>query len=95
MRVNYKLIIGLILIVIGVVLIVYAQHALHHHVPVEAKSFFDRVKDFFVGVGNWFKSTAVAPPPSHSNFNLKIMLWVGALVTAIGALFVIFCRKRP
>ena len=95
-RINYTLIFSLVLIVIGVVLIVFAQHGLHQEVVAENKPFFMRVRDWFVGVGDWFKSTAVpnALPHKNSPLNLKITLWVGIIVTALGALMLIFCGKK-
>ena len=90
---NKKLLFGVILVVIGVCMILYAQHGLHKF-SSEAEPFFLRVRDFFISVGDWFTDTVEPKPASHHAIQLKFTLWIGAVVTALGALFILFCVKR-
>jgi len=90
------MIFGITFIVVGVILILYAQHALHHQqVIAQTKPFFDKVHDFFIDVGNWFRSTAVKKPPvPNTTLHIKITLWAGVVITVIGALMLIFCKRK-
>lgn len=96
MRLNYKMFFfGVILLAIGILMILYAQHGLHHSkLSSEAEPFFLRVRDFFISVGDWFTDTVEPKPANHHITQLKFTVWIGAIVTAIGALFIIFCVKR-
>lgn len=95
MRIDHKkLLHGVILIVIGVIMILYAQHGLHPHISHESKPFFEGVRDWFMGVGDWFKGTVESKPQSPHATGLMITMWIGAVVTGIGALFVIFSVKK-
>jgi|GEM_PF-6793586 len=95
-RIHYKVIASLVLIAIGILLILFAQHGLHHSTATESKTFFMGVRDWFVGVGDWFKGLAVSKqtPPQHSALNMKITLWVGIIVTAFGIFTLIFSKKK-
>jgi hypothetical protein len=95
-HINYKVIVSLILIVIGVFLILFAQHSLYKPPAAENQPFFMHVRDWFVGVGDWFKGLAVPKQtlPQHSLLSMKVTLWVGIIVTALGALMLIFCGKK-
>jgi hypothetical protein len=98
MRISYsKVLLGLIFLAAGIMLLVYAQHGLHQEqIAAGPKPFFEKVHDFFIDVGNWFKSTAVAtpPPPTHAHVRNEIALWSGAALGAIGVLLLLFCRKK-
>ena len=93
MRLNSKWLLGLICLVVGVFLIIYAQHSLHHEV-VQTKPFFEKVRDFFVGVGNWFKGTATTTAPAHKHTSLKVLLWLGVALSALGVLTLILPRRK-
>lgn len=87
-RVSYaRVFLGLILLAVGVVLLVYAQHNLH-----QEKSFFLKVRNWFVDVGDWLKGTAV-PTPSRSAGE-QVAFWSGTALSVVGALLLIFCRKK-
>ncbi len=93
--IHYRVIFSLILIAAGIFLILFAQHGLHPSLNAENKSFFMGVRDWFVGVGDWFKGLAVPQAKTqHSASSMKITLWVGVLVTALGILMLIFSGKK-
>ena|SRR5690348_5272755 len=97
MRISFaRVILGLIFLAAGILLLVYAQHALHQEqIAAGPKPFFEKVHAFFIEVGDWFKGTAVTPPPpTHSHLQHEIALWSGAALSAIGVLLMLFCRKR-
>jgi len=95
-RISNKGFVSLCLIVIGIVLIFFAQHYLHQEAVAENQPFFERAREWFVGLGDWFKGLAEPKQtsPVHSPFNMKITFWVGVAITAIGVFMLIFGRKK-
>jgi hypothetical protein len=60
----------------------------------QTKPFFEKVRDFFVGVGDWFKGTATSTAPAHKHTFLKVLLWLGIASSALGILILILPRRR-
>jgi hypothetical protein len=92
MRLNYKGLTGLICIVIGIALIIYAEYGMHHHVEV-TKSWLDKIKDFFIHIGDVITGKAEKPtvPDTHA---LKRIFISGIVLTCFGILMVLFGRLK-
>lgn len=79
---------------IGVILIIYAQHHLQeYHAVAATKTFFQRIEDFFVHLGKTMTGSKEAPLASHTLW-MKIILGVGIAFASVGALLLIFCKKK-
>lgn len=88
------LISGIICLLIGIILILYAEHVLHqHHVVATTKTFFQKMKDFFAHLGNSINGT----PEKASNYTLgyKFTLGFGIALSVLGILMILFIRKKP
>lgn len=96
MRLKYKLLTSFICIGIGIILILYAQHHLQefHGVAPAAKSFFQRTKDFFVHLGNIITGTPEKPALPPHTIGMKIILGIGIAFASVGALLLIFCKRK-
>jgi LPXTG-motif cell wall-anchored protein len=95
-RINSRILISLILIVIGIFLILYALHHMHTQIVTGKEPFFYGVRDWFVSVGDWFKGLAASKEtaPSHSLTSMKAMYWIGIILTLLGVISFFFRRKK-
>ncbi|HEY2811253.1 MAG TPA: hypothetical protein VGJ00_07705 [Rhabdochlamydiaceae bacterium] len=101
MRLNYKALIGIVCVLVGIVLIIYANHNLHEqqllqHAAEKTKGFFERTGDFFSHLWKEITGTKEQLPslPHASSKSLKMLLWSGIFLSGIGVLVLIFSIRR-